>query len=92
VAAIAVSDDESDAEEQTEKLVTIVELKNGYDAGGFDVVKSDVIAAISRAHGLQVADIVLVEPGSIPTTTSGKIRRSACVEQHLQGRFVRLDA
>jgi fatty acid CoA ligase FadD21 len=92
VAAIAVSDDESDAEEQTEKLVTIVELKNGYDAESFDVVKSDVIAAISRAHGLQVADIVLVEPGSIPTTTSGKIRRSACVEQHLQGRFVRLDA
>jgi fatty acid CoA ligase FadD21 len=56
------------------------------------VVKDNVIAAISRAHGLQVADIVLVEPGSIPTTTSGKIRRSACAQQHRQGRFVRLDA
>ncbi|MEI6251980.1 MAG: AMP-binding protein [Mycobacteriaceae bacterium] len=86
VAAIAVSD------EQTEKLVTIVELKNGDDIDELTVVKNDVIAAISRAHGLQVADIVLVEPGSIPTTTSGKIRRSACVEQHRQGRFVRLDA
>jgi len=41
---------------------------------------------------LQVADIVLVAPGSIPTTTSGKIRRAACVEQHRQGQFVRLDA
>lgn len=86
VAAIAVSD------EQTETLVTIVELKNGEDIDALAVVKNDVIAAISRAHGLQVADIVLVEPGSIPTTTSGKIRRSACVEQHRQGRFVRLDA
>lgn len=86
VAAIAVSD------EQTEQLVTIVELKNGHDADTLAVVKSDVIAAISRAHGLQVADIVLVEQGAIPTTTSGKIRRSACVEQHRQGRFVRLDA
>ena len=86
VAAIAVSD------EQTETLVTIVELKSSADADALDVVKSDVIAAISRAHGLQVADIVLVEPGAIPTTTSGKIRRSACVEQHRQGRFVRLDA
>lgn len=86
VAAIAVSD------EQTEQLVTVVELKNHADAGALDALKSDVIAAISRAHGLQVADIVLVEPGSIPTTTSGKIRRSACVEQHRQGRFVRLDA
>ena len=86
VAAIAVSD------EQTEQLVTIVELKNGDNTDALTLVKSDVIAAISRAHGLQVADIVLVEPGSIPTTTSGKIRRSACVEQHRQGRFVRLDA
>ena len=86
VAAIAVSD------EQTEQLVTIVELKNGASTDALTVVKSDVIAAISRAHGLQVADIVLVEPGAIPTTTSGKIRRSACVEQHRQGRFVRLDA
>jgi len=86
VAAIAVSDD------QTEQLVTIVELKNGGTTDGLTSVKNDVIAAISRAHGLQIADIVLVEPGSIPTTTSGKIRRSACVEQHRQGRFVRLDA
>jgi fatty acid CoA ligase FadD21 len=55
-------------------------------------VKSDVVAAISRAHGLQVADIVLVEPGSIPTTTSGKIRRAACIDPYRQGQFVRLDA
>ena len=66
--------------------------KNGRDADALAVVKTDVVAAISRAHGLQVSDVVLVEPGSIPTTTSGKIRRSACVEQHRQGRFVRLDA
>lgn len=85
VAAIAVSD------EQTEQLVTIVEVKNGADADKLAEVKNDLIAAISRAHGLQVADIVLVEPGAIPTTTSGKIRRSACVEEHRQGRFVRLD-
>ena len=38
-------------------------VKNGHDADTLAVVKSDVIAAISRAHGLQVADIVLVEQG-----------------------------
>ena len=86
VAAIAVSD------EETEKLVTVVELKNRGHAGALETVKSDVVAAISRAHGLQVADIVLVEPGSMPTTTSGKIRRAACIEQYRQGQFVRLDA
>lgn len=86
VAAIAVSD------EQTEQLVTIIELHKGDEAEELNVVKSDVIAAVSRAHGLQVADIVLVELGSIPTTTSGKVRRSACAERHRQGKFVRLDA
>ncbi len=86
VAAIAVAD------EQSEKLVTIIEFKQRDDDHELTGVKSDVTAAISRAHGLQVADIVLVAPGSIPTTTSGKIRRSACVEQHRQGQFVRLDA
>ncbi|MEH3130867.1 MAG: AMP-binding protein [Mycolicibacterium neoaurum] len=84
VAAIAVAD------EQAEKLVTVVELKNRDQ--DLDDLKSTVTAAISRAHGLQVADIVLVEPGSIPTTTSGKIRRSACVQLYRQGQFVRLDA
>jgi len=86
VAAIAVAD------EQTETLVTIVELKQRADIAELSELKNDLIAAISRAHGLQVADIVLVEPGAIPTTTSGKIRRSACVEQHRRGQFVRLDA
>jgi fatty acid CoA ligase FadD21 len=86
VAAIAVSD------EETEKLVTIIELKTGADADALALLKSDVVAAISRAHGLQVADIVLVEAGSMPTTTSGKIRRAACVEQYRQGQFTRLDA
>jgi len=86
VAAIAV------AGEQTEQLVTIIELKGKSDTGTLTTLKNDVVAAISRAHGLQVSDIVLVESGSIPTTTSGKIRRSACVERHRQGTFVRLDA
>jgi fatty acid CoA ligase FadD21 len=86
VAAIAVAD------EQTETLVTIVELKKRDDAKEYEGVKNDVIAAISRAHGLQVADIVLVGPGSIPTTTSGKVRRAASIEHYRQGQFVRLDA
>ncbi|WP_231110838.1 hypothetical protein, partial [Mycobacterium avium] len=29
-------------------------------------------------------------PGSIPITTSGKVRRASCVEQYRQGQFARL--
>ena len=56
------------------------------------VVKNNVTSAISKSHGLNVANLVLVGPGTIPTTTSGKIRRAACVEQYRQERFTRLDA
>ena len=77
VAAISVPDD------RTEQLVAIVELKK---RGSSDedamhrlhAVKRQVTSAISQSHSLRVADLVLVPPGSIPITTSGKVRRSAC--------------
>jgi fatty acid CoA ligase FadD21 len=83
--------------DQTEKLVTIIELKKRGDSDEeamrkLMAVRNDVTAAISRSHGLNVADLVLVSPGSIPITTSGKIRRAACVEQYRQQQFTRLDA
>lgn len=81
----------------TEQLVTIVELKKRGDSPEATTqwlaeVKSAVTAAISQAHGLTVGDLVPVAPGSIPITTSGKIRRAACVEQYRQDQFTRLDA
>jgi fatty acid CoA ligase FadD21 len=81
----------------TEKLVTVIELKKRGASSEeathwFTSVKSDVTSAISNTHGVNVGDLVLVPPGSIPTTTSGKIRRAACVEQYSQHQFARLDA
>jgi fatty acid CoA ligase FadD21 len=83
--------------EHTEKLVTIIEVKKRGDSDEeamhkLSVVKNDVTSAISKSHGLNVADLVLVGPGSIPTTTSGKIRRAACVDQYRHQQFARLDA
>ncbi len=91
VAAIAVSDARS------EKLVAIVELKKRGDSdeeirARFESIKGDVTSAISRNHGLAASELVLVAPGSIPITTSGKIRRSTCVEMYGKGQFTRLDA
>jgi len=90
-AAIAVADSE------TEKLVAIIELKdragsNEEAVNKFEIVKREVTAAISNVHGLSVADIVVLAPGSIPITTSGKVRRAACVERYRQNQFARLDA
>jgi fatty acid CoA ligase FadD28 len=90
VAAISVPHD------HTEKLVAIIEVKNRGDsheeaADRLAVVKHEVTSAISNSHGLSVADLVLVPLGSIPITTSGKVRRAACVEQYRHGQFARLD-
>jgi long-chain fatty acid adenylyltransferase FadD28 len=89
-AAISVPD------KDTEKLVAIIELKTRADSNEesidkFEVVKRKVTSAISNLHGLSVADLVVVAPGSIPITSSGKVRRAACVERYRQNQFARLD-
>jgi acyl-CoA synthetase (AMP-forming)/AMP-acid ligase II len=90
VVAIAVPD------KHTERLVTIIEFKKRgqTDEEAMDrlrAVKRDVNSAIAKSHRLRVADLVLVAPGSIPITTSGKVKRSACVTRYLNRQFMRLD-
>lgn len=90
-AAIAVPHD------GVEKLVAIIELKKKDEtdeeaAARLDALKREVTSAISKSHGLAVADLVLVPFGAIPITTSGKIRRAQCVELYRQDHFTRLDA
>ncbi len=89
--AIAVPDDDGGVE----KLVTIVEFKAPGDseeaATKLTAVRREVTAAISRTHGLSVADLVLVPPHSIPLTTSGKVRRRDCLKRYRQDEFTRLD-
>ncbi|MDT5329615.1 MAG: long-chain fatty acid adenylase/transferase FadD26 [Mycobacterium sp.] len=89
VAAISVLNDRS------EQLVAIVELKKrgGSDEeilDRFHTIKRDVTSAISKSQGLRLADLVLVPPGSIPITTSGKVRRSTSVERYRRDEFTRL--
>jgi long-chain fatty acid adenylase/transferase FadD26 len=90
VAAISIPDD------RTEQLVAIIELKKRGDTHEdvmhrLKTVKHKVTSAISQSHSVRVADLVLVPPGSIPITTSGKVRRSACAERYRLDDFARLD-
>jgi long chain fatty acid CoA FadD26 len=82
VAAISVED------EASENLVAIVEVK---PTSQLDSVRHDVAEAIWKLHNLRVDDLVLVSPGSIPITTSGKIRRASCGQQYREGEFERMD-
>ena len=91
VAAVSIQDD------TTEKLVAIAEIKPPAGspeeaAAAIKDLKRRVAAAVRDIHGVRVADLVLVGQGSLPITTSGKVRRSSCGEQYRLGLFSRVDA
>ncbi len=48
-------------------------------------------SAVKSNHDLPVHDIALLEPGTIPKTSSGKIQRRACRAEYLSGKLTRLD-
>jgi len=60
---------------------------NRRQRGGLDVdeVVQAIRRAVSRHHDLRVHEILLLKPGSIPKTSSGKIQRYACRDGFLAG-------
>ncbi len=59
-----------------ERLVVVQEVRRGdHD---LDAVVRDVRLAVSAEFGLPTYAIILLEPGAIPKTSSGKIQRRAC--------------
>ena len=69
-----------------ERLVVVQEVERGHlrSVVGEDVV-ADIREAVAEAHELQVHAVVLTRPGSVPRTSSGKVRRAACRAQFLEG-------
>lgn len=43
--------------------------------------------AIAREHGIHLYDALVMRPGSVPRTTSGKIQRQRCRELYRHGHF-----
>jgi long chain fatty acid CoA FadD26 len=81
----------------TEKLVAIAEIKppGGSPEDSIEKLrdlKRRVASAVKNIHGVRVSDLVLVGQGSLPITTSGKVRRSACAERYRLDQFSRVDS
>lgn len=75
-------------EETAERLVLVAEI-NPRVWRNQEKIRKEVEWRINENFGLQVDDVVLVGPGMIPKTSSGKIRRRACRECYLLGNFKR---
>ncbi|MEV5705517.1 fatty acyl-AMP ligase [Actinoallomurus sp. NPDC052274] len=73
------------AGEDGERVVVVAERgRRGQDVPVEDVARA-VRSAVSATHELRLHDFVLVEPGGVPRTSSGKIARGACRERYLAG-------
>ena len=69
-----------------EKVVVIQEVVRPKHHD-LDEAARQVRNAVQAAHELAVDQIVFIKQGTIPKTTSGKIQRHACRDQHLQGQL-----
>ena len=78
-------------EVKRERLVVVAELKKQIEPAALESIKQQVTSAISMTHSVRLSDFVLVGPGSLPLTTSGKVRRASCVELYRTDGFNRLD-
>lgn len=69
---------------ETERLVVVAE-RSRHVPPDLEETRRAVRAAVSTVHDLPLHDLVLVRPGGVPRTSSGKVARSACRERYLAG-------
>ncbi|MGO8936625.1 MAG: long-chain-fatty-acid--AMP ligase FadD32 [Mycobacterium sp.] len=74
-----------DTEDTSEQLVIVGERAAGAHKLDHQPIADDIRAAIAVGHGVTVRDVLLVQAGSIPRTSSGKIGRRACRTAYLDG-------
>ncbi|MFI5821319.1 fatty acyl-AMP ligase [Streptomyces rishiriensis] len=82
IAAFPVEVGEHGTEGEQPVIVAEVAPESADQSGA---ITSEIRNAIGEAHGLSVRDVVLVRPGTIPKTSSGKIQRRASREAYLGG-------
>ncbi|MCL6734546.1 fatty acyl-AMP ligase [Streptomyces neyagawaensis] len=72
-----------------ERVVVVAEHVRTTTLADLDVpaVTRAVRAAVSARHGLRLADVVLVPPGTVPRTSSGKVARARTRERYLAGAW-----
>jgi fatty acid CoA ligase FadD32 len=73
--------------ETGERVVVAAERSRHASSTGTTIsdLRRIVLRAVSDAHELAVHDFVLVRPGGVPRTSSGKVARNACKQRYLAG-------
>jgi hypothetical protein len=74
-----------------EALVVINEVERRFEESAEKLVPA-IRKAVLLEHGIQVHSLLLVKAGTVPKTTSGKIKRVACRAAFLAGEMEPLAA
>ena len=64
-----------------ESIIVVAETRA--DDAGTEPVRSAVAERVIDAIGIPPTEIVLVAPGTLPKTSSGKLQRSLCKDRYL---------
>ena len=70
-----------------EAIVVVQEAARGGGIADHHVMRAAALDAVAAAHGVRLHDLILVRPGALPKTTSGKVRRDAARDLYLDGRL-----
>jgi fatty-acyl-CoA synthase len=70
----------SDAGRHRESFVVAVESRKAGDSEAEQLIRKEVTARVVSAVGVRPADVVVLGPGTLPKTPSGKLRRTATGE------------
>ena len=74
-----------DPDDTSEQLVIVAERAPGAHKLEHQPIVDAIRAAIAVRHGVTVRDLLLVQSGTIPRTSSGKIGHRACRAAYLDG-------
>jgi fatty-acyl-CoA synthase len=78
--AVAVRLAPREAGRQRESFVVAVESRKAGEAEAEQFIRKDVTSRVVSAVGVRPAEVVVLAPGSLPKTPSGKLRRAATGE------------
>ncbi len=70
---------------ETEAVVLFVEHRKGVPAARLEPLRARAREAVLARVGLAVDRVVLLSPGTLPRTSSGKIRRGEAMKRYLAG-------
>lgn len=70
----------ADDTRRRESFAVVVESRRAGDADAEQMIRKDVTGRVVSAVGVRPAEVVVLAPGTLPKTPSGKLRRSATGE------------